>query len=113
MLRCRREKNIRDLNNINGYLNGDGLLKGDVNFGIKKSHGTLTTVFETCFMTSKTLQHCYNDFTVCVEVNLRNRFGLSSSSRRPKDVKMSTLDIRDFKMLGRRRRLKRDINFRI
>ena len=32
-----------------------------------------------------------DDFSVCVEVNLKNRFHLSSSSRRPKHVKMSTL----------------------
>ena len=44
-------------------------------------------------MTSKTLQHCLNDFSVCAEVNLKNRFHLSSSSRRPKHVKMSTLTL--------------------
>ena len=33
-------------------------LKGDVNFSIQKSQGSLTTVFETCSMTSRMLQHC-------------------------------------------------------
>ena len=43
-------------------------------------------ILEAYFMTFKTLQHCWNDFSVCVEVNLKNRFHLSSSSRRPKGL---------------------------
>ena len=35
-------------------------------------------ILEASFMTSKALQHCQNDFSVCVEVNLKNRFYLSN-----------------------------------